>query len=255
MPLSAGSITRTLPAPPLGPEGDLALFLDMDGVLAALAPTPEAVVADVRRTAVLKALDEALGGRVAIISGRTISEIDRISGMAGLSASGIHGLERRRRDGSVDHRDASPRVAEAVDAFHKFAGSHPGTIVEDKGGSAGLHYRQAPGATSAAIALAQRLAGETELDLQPGHMVLELKTPGTDKGRALSAFMAETPFAGATPVMVGDDLTDEAGFRAAESLGGYGILVGPMRETAARYGLPDVPAVLDWLEAVAAARA
>jgi trehalose 6-phosphate phosphatase len=86
-------------------------------------------------------------------------------------------------------------------------------------------------------------------------MVLELKTPGTDKGRALSAFMAETPFAGATPVMVGDDLTDEAGFRAAESLGGYGILVGPMRETAARYGLPDVPAVLDWLEAVAAARA
>jgi len=54
---------------------------------------------------------------------------------------------------------------------------------------------------------------------------------------------------------VGDDLTDEAGFRAAESLGGYGILVGPMRETAARYGLPDVSAVLDWLEAVAAARA
>lgn len=255
MPLSAGSITRTLHAPPLRPEGALALFLDMDGVLAALAPTPEAVVADMRRTAVLEALDEALEGRIAIISGRTISEIDRISGIVGLSASGIHGLQRRRRDGSVDHTDASPRVARAVDAFRKFAGSHPGTLVEDKGGSASLHYRQAPAAARAAMALAERLAGETGLDLQPGHMVLELKTPGADKGRALSAFMSEPPFLRATPVMVGDDLTDEAGFRVAETLGGYGILVGPMRETAARYGLPDVPAVLDWLEAVAAARA
>jgi trehalose 6-phosphate phosphatase len=127
----------------------------MDGVLAALAPTPAAVVADMRRSAVREALDEALEGRIAIISGRTISEIDRISGIVGLSASGIHGLERRRRDGSVDHTDASPRVARAVDAFRKFAGSHPGTLVEDKGGSASLHYRQAPAAARAAMADAE----------------------------------------------------------------------------------------------------
>ena len=50
--------------------------------------------------------------------------------------------------------------------------------------------------------------------------------------------------------MLGDDLTDEDGFRAAEALGGFGVLVGPPRETAARYGLPDVAAVLAWLNAV-----
>ena len=255
MPSSAGTLTRTLPPPPVAVDGRLALFLDMDGVLAALAPTPEAVVAGPRRTAVLKSLDAALEGRMAIISGRTIAEIDRISGGAAQSASGVHGLERRRRDGSLDRAEASPHVAEAVVAFDAFAAAHPGAIVEDKGVSAGLHYRQAPGSESEALALARRLATETGLMLQPGHMVLELKTPGADKGLALSAFMAEAPFGGAVPIMAGDDLTDEAGFLAAEALGGFGVLVGPGRETAARYGLPDVPAVLDWLEAVAEAQA
>lgn len=255
MPSSAGTLTRNLPPPPAAIAGRLALFLDMDGVLAALAPTPDAVVAEPRRTAVLEALDRALGGRMAIISGRTIAEIDRIAGGAARSASGVHGLERRRRDGSLDRAEASPHVADAVAAFRAFAAEHPGVIVEDKGVSAGLHYRQALDAASRARALAESLAKHTGLVLQPGHMVLELKTPGADKGRALSAFMAEAPFAGALPVMAGDDLTDEAGFLAAEARGGFGVLVGPWRETTARYGLPDVPAVLDWLEAVAEAQA
>ena len=123
-------------------------------------------------------------------------------------------------------------------------------IVEDKGVSAGLHYRLAPEAEGEAARLAQQLEADTGLSLQPGHMVLELKTPGATKGTAVQAFMAEAPFKGAVPVMLGDDLTDEHGFRAAEALGGFGVLVGPVRETAARYGLSGVDAVLDWLEAV-----
>ena len=91
---------------------------------------------------------------------------------------------------------------------------------------------------------------ETGLTMQPGNMVIELKTPGASKGTALKAFMAEAPFLGATPVMLGDDLTDEHGFRAAAELGGFGVLVGPPRETAATFGLPDVSSVLAWLEAV-----
>ena len=227
-----------------------ALFLDMDGVLAPLAATPDAVVPDARRTAVLRALSERLNGRIAIISGRTLAEIDRIAESAAASASGVHGLERRRADGSLDRAEADPAVKEVVAAFHSFARSRPGVIVEDKAVSAGLHYRQARDEAEAVAALAERLAGETGLVLQPGNLVVELKTPGTDKGTALTAFMAETPFKGSTPVMVGDDLTDEDGFRAAEALGGFGVLVGPPRDTAARYGLPDVDAVLAWLDAV-----
>ncbi len=227
-----------------------ALFLDMDGVLAPLAATPDAVGPDPHRTAVLRAVADRLVGRVAILSGRTIAEIDRIAEASTASASGVHGLERRRADGSLHSVEAAPEVRDAVAAFEGFARDRPGLLVEDKAVSAGLHYRGAPAEAASALALAERLADETGLTLQAGHLVVELKTPGTDKGTALKAFMQEAPFAGALPVMLGDDLTDEDGFRAAADLGGFGVLVGPPRDTAARYGLADVPAVLTWLNAV-----
>ncbi|MFA4894315.1 trehalose-phosphatase [Brevundimonas sp.] len=246
---TAADANPSLPTPPARLPRP-ALFLDMDGVLAPLAATPDAVVPDARRTAVIRSVAERLNGRVAIISGRTIAEIDRIAESASASASGVHGLERRRADGSLDRAEADPAVRDAVAAFHDFAETRPGVIVEDKAVSAGLHFRQARGEADAVAALAARLAGETGLTLQAGNLVVELKTPGTDKGTALTAFMAEAPFEGAIPVMLGDDLTDEDGFRAAAALGGFGVLVGPSRETAALYGLPDVDAVLAWLDAV-----
>lgn len=227
-----------------------ALFLDMDGVLAPLAATPDAVVPHPERTAALRAATERLHGRVAIISGRTIAEIDRIAEASAASASGVHGLERRRADGSVHRAEAAPAVREVVVAFEAFARTRPGIIVEDKAVSAGLHYRGAPTEAGAAMALARELAERTGLTMQAGNLVVELKTPGASKGTALTAFMQEPPFAGAVPVMLGDDLTDEDGFRAAGALGGFGVLVGPPRETAARYGLADVAAVLAWLNAV-----
>lgn len=247
---NAGTVPQTLPSPPTQVRG-LALFLDMDGVLATFAPTPDQVMPDPRRTAVLRRLGPLLEGRLAVISGRTLSEIDRITEAASPAASGVHGLEIRLRRGEVRTRAAAPAVRTAVAAFHAFAEAHPGVIVEDKGVATGLHFRQAPDAAAAAERLARDLAAETGLILQPGHMIFELKTPGTDKGTALTALMAETPFKGGVPVMFGDDLTDEHAFRAAEALGGFGVLVGPMRETAARYRLDGVPQVLDWLETVA----
>ncbi len=247
---TAGTLTR-LPPPPARLERP-ALFLDMDGVLAPLAPRPEDVGPVARRTALLRRLVERLEGRVAIISGRTLAEIDRISEAASPAASGVHGLERRRPDGSLVRAEPHPGVRQVVEAFEQFASSRAGMIVEDKGVSAGLHYRGAPVFAAGAMALARKLAGKTGLTLQAGDLVVELKTPGTSKGTAVGAFMAETPFAGGLPVMVGDDLTDEDGFEVAAALGGFGVLVGPGRPTAARYRLDDVEAVLGWLEGIAA---
>ncbi|HYD28507.1 trehalose-phosphatase [Brevundimonas sp.] len=238
-----------LPPPPIRLPRP-ALFLDLDGVLAPLAETPDAVVPHPERTATLRAVADRLDGRVAIVSGRTIAEIDRIAEAAAASASGVHGLERRRADGSLHRAEAAPAVREAVAAFEDFARTRPGVIVEDKAVSAGLHFRGAQAEADPAMALARRLAERTGLTLQAGNLVVELKTPGTSKGTALTDFMQEPPFAGAVPVMLGDDLTDEDGFRAAAALGGFGVLVGPVRESAARYGLPDVAAVLAWLNAV-----
>lgn len=255
MTLPAGPLTRPLTAPPVHATEPIALFLDLDGTLAPVASTPDAVMADPRRTSLLQALGKALDGRVAIISGRTLEEIDRIAGDATPAASGVHGLVRRRHDGGLLAVRPSPGVTDAVAAFRGFAMDHPGVIVEDKAVSAGLHYRQSPDTEDVARALAREIAIQTGLEVQPGHMVIELKTPGADKGQAVAAFMAEPPFAGATPIMVGDDLTDEAGFRAAAALGGCGVLVGPERDSAARHRLEDVDAVLTWLEAIVEARA
>lgn len=247
-----GRTAVRLPPPPDRIER-LALFLDLDGVLAPLAPTPDAVVPEARRTAVLKSLGQRLNGRVAIVSGRTIAEIDRIAEASVGHASGVHGLEQRLAGGEVTTAEASEGVKDAVAVMEAFALTRPGVIVEDKAVAAGLHYRGAPHAADDAAKLTRVLAKETGLALQPGNMVIELKTPGASKGTALRAFMAEAAFQGSTPVMVGDDLTDEFGFEAAAELGGFGVLVGPSRRTAALYGLTDVDTVLAWLDRVEAA--
>lgn len=243
---------RRLSPPPI-PSGQLAIFLDMDGVLAPLAPTPEAVVADPRRTATITRLVEALNGRAAILSGRTLDEIDRIADGASPAAAGVHGLTRRRANGDRIDIAAAPGVAAAELELLAFAKGRSGLVVERKGVSVGLHYRAAPEHEADALAIADRLAKREELRVQPGILVVELKTPGADKGTALTAFMQEEPFRGALPVMLGDDLTDEHAFAAAEALGGYGVLVGPPRESRARYGLADPDAVLDWLDQVSEA--
>ena len=80
-------------------------------------------------------------------------------------------------------------------------------------------------------------------------MVQELRTPGADKGDAIREFMAGRAFRGARPVFAGDDVTDEHGFAEVERLGGFGVLVGRPRATAARFGLRGVEDLLAWLEA------
>ncbi|MBX3477015.1 MAG: trehalose-phosphatase [Brevundimonas sp.] len=251
MPTQAGNSQPSPPTPPVRAAG-VALFLDIDGVLAPIAATPEGVGPDPRRTAVLERLARKLDGRLAILSGRTLAEIDRIAGTPLAAAAGVHGLERRQ-DGRTLRVAADPALGDAVQAFRDFARDRPGARVEDKGLATALHYRLAPDHAHAALDLARDLADASGLSLQRGDMVVELRTPGADKGAALTAFMQSPPFAGAVPVMLGDDLTDEDAFRAAAALGGYGVLVGPARETAATRRLADQGQVLDWLEAVAEA--
>jgi trehalose 6-phosphate phosphatase len=139
-------------------------------------------------------------------------------------------------------------LREAGAALEAFAARDARLIFEQKGVGVTLHYRQAPEFEQAADALARRLAEETGLAFQPGDCIVELRTPGFDKGDAVRQFMAEPPFAGALPVFVGDDLTDENGFAAAEDLGGFGVLVGADRPTRATARLSGPAEVFAWLE-------
>lgn len=246
--LSVLEVTASGLLPPPIPSHPLSVFLDLDGVLAPLELTPDAVGPQTERSRVLRELIARMGERVAIISGRTLCEIDRITDGQAKAASGIHGLEWRLAKEQVFRTPADGAIPVVVEALYEFAAEHPGVLVEDKGMSAGLHYRQAPQVEDLAVALAQKLCAQTGLELQPGALVLELKTPGSNKGLALERFMQHPPFDQGVPIMIGDDLTDEYGFEAAVKQGGFGILVGSERQTAARYRLDDVSAVLSWLD-------
>ncbi|HEX4096843.1 MAG TPA: trehalose-phosphatase [Caulobacteraceae bacterium] len=239
-----------LPEPrPLGGFKSAALFLDLDGTLAAIRPRPEDVGPEPWRTSLLIRLGERLGGRLAVISGRSLEEVDRILEGAVVAVAAVHGLVRRRPDGVVEETEPSPGLIEARRRIDAFCTQHPGVHVEDKGLSLAIHFRQAPELGPEVRREAEAISAEAGLSLQLGDMVAELCTPGLDKGAAVKAFMRERPFDGAVPVFVGDDLTDENGFRAVRHLGGVSILVGPARPTDADMRLHDVPAVRAWLEA------
>jgi trehalose 6-phosphate phosphatase len=140
-------------------------------------------------------------------------------------------------------------LALAHACLRDLVGAIPGLILEDKGQSLALHYRQVPQAAEAVRQAVDGVVARTNLLRQDGAMVCEVRSPGPGKGEALSAFLDEAPFEGRLPVMVGDDLTDEGAFAAAARAGGFGVLVGPARPTAAAHRLPDVRAVLAWLAA------
>ncbi len=236
-----------LPAPKTLRLAETALFADLDGTLAPLEATPGAVKPNDARRRLLDDLSEALGGRLAVVSGRALADLDRVLEGRVAALGAVHGLVRRTVDGRVIAAPRGARMSEALEAFRAFAANAPGLLVEDKGAAVALHYRGAPAAADAGRALARRLALELGLTVQDGDLVVELRAEGPDKGGAVEAFMAEPPFAGFRPVFVGDDLTDEHGFAAARAQGGFGVVVGARRPTAALYALSDVGAVQQWL--------
>ena len=247
--MTAGGL-RSLPAPrPLPGLRDIALFLDLDGTLAAIEPRPDDVGPEPGRTSLVRQLQGRLDGKLAVISGRSLEEVDRILEGAVTAVAAVHGLVRRKADGAVECAPTDPALPAARARLEALAAAHPGLLVEDKDLSLALHYRQAPALGALVRAECEAICAETGLKLQLGEMVAEIRAPGLDKGTAVRAFMREHPFKGAYPVFVGDDLTDEDGFRATRALGGVSLLVGPLRPTAADMRLEDVDAVRAWLEA------
>jgi trehalose 6-phosphate phosphatase len=241
----------TLPPPPPSLLDGAALFLDFDGTLVELAETPDSIRVSPTLGALLRQLAEKLSGRIALVTGRSIADLERHLQCSRLAVSGSHGLELRLRDGSHVPLALRHDLSEVRERIASLAEEIPGLLVENKPFGIALHYRQAPEAEERVRAALKELASRTGLALQHGKMVIELRPPGADKGDAVRAFMTEPDFAGARPLFVGDDLTDEDAFRAAAELGGGGVLVGPVRETVARWRLADVAAVSAWLAGAA----
>jgi trehalose 6-phosphate phosphatase len=224
-----------------------ALFIDLDGTIVPIAPQPDEVIASPACRVVLRRALDQLSGRLAVLSGRTISSVDEVLGGVVRCVAGVHGLQRRTPLGVLHLEPPHARVADAASVLEALAKAQPGLVVEAKGPSVAVHYRAVPSAEDAILEAVDRLADASGLVVQRGKAVAELRTPGPDKGSALGRFMLEAPFAGSRPLFIGDDLTDEDGFAEALKLGGVGILVGPARRTLACGRLENPPAVLSWI--------
>lgn len=235
-----------------------ALFLDFDGTLVELAAHPAAVRPTPELVPLLAALAERLGGALAIVTGRPIAEVDCFLAPLRLPTAGVHGNELRSvPDGTPGARTpvALDRVRERL---HRLAAERQGITVEDKGVAIAAHYRAVPDAEAEVRRLAAELQRESAdaLAVLDGKMVVELVPAGQDKGTAIRELLRATPFTGRRPVFLGDDVTDEAGFRVVNELGGVSVRIGASdRPTAARYRLDNVGRVLQLLTQLEAALA
>jgi trehalose 6-phosphate phosphatase len=247
--IANGEWMSDLPPPPSAALEGAALFLDFDGTLVELAETPDAIRVPPTLGPLLDRLRARLDGRLAIVSGRAIADLERHLPCPGVAVAGSHGLELRLAGGFGLPLSIPAGLDEARAEIEHFAAAREGLIVETKPLGIAVHFRLAPQHEKPAVALMTEIARQHGLLLQRGKMVVELRPAGANKGDALKALMREPRFMGARPLFVGDDLTDEHAFGAAAELGGAGILVGLPRETAARYRLESVKAVADWLEA------
>jgi len=238
----------TLPPPPTDLLTGASLFLDFDGTLVEIAPTPDGVAIDRALRSTLERLSLILDGRVALISGRGAGYLRDLIAPAALTIAGSHGAEIHWADGRIEAPCPPATLTHARAAMAEFAARHPGVLVECKPLGVALHFRQAPAAESACRDLARALANDSGLLLQPGKMLFELRVSGADKGTALTTLAVSPAMAGSRPIFLGDDETDEPAFAAANALGGAGVLVGSMRATNARYRLADVAAARLWLD-------
>lgn len=227
-----------------------AYFFDIDGTLVEIAQSPEGIVVHDEIPELIGMLHRKTGGAVALITGRAIADVDRLMPpLRGMVIAGQHGLEVRSPSGAVS---THPVRSEALDRVREQLAlavvRHPGLIVEYKGLSIALHYRNAPGLASYAHRLMRKLrrAHVPDFVIQKGKRVVELKAAGKDKGIAIAELMAEPHFKGRVPVFTGDDATDELGFRTVNRMGGHSIKIGTGR-THAQWRLPNVESLREWL--------
>jgi len=208
---------------------DCAFLLDIDGTLLDLAPTPSAVVVPPGLAEALSGLHMRTGGALALVSGRSLPDIDRIFAPMLLPAVGGHGAEMRLSvDSEADAVHAPPMDKDLKKRFAALGHLDPRIIVEDKGYSIALHYRQAPNFERAiyeAVSAIRADLPEAPFDVLPGKSVCEIKNAGVSKATGVKELLKHEPFAGRRPIFIGDDITDESVFAIMPDMKGISFSV------------------------------
>jgi trehalose 6-phosphate phosphatase len=206
-----------------------AVLLDVDGTLLDIAARPTDVVVPQRLKRALSALARETGGAVAFVSGRPLADLDHLFAPLKLAAVAGHGAELRLAGEEQPTRQEPPLAGDLRGKFRDFVSELDGIIIEDKGYSLALHYRQAPEhAETLRQAVAATLAAypNNPIEVLPGKDVIEVKSAAFNKGTGIRTLMTYPPFRGRRPVFIGDDVTDQAAFTVLPEFGGLGFSVG-----------------------------
>jgi trehalose 6-phosphate phosphatase len=237
------------------------LFLDYDGTLANFSPTPEQIQPDPELAELLGRLVRHPRLRVAIVSGRRLSDLLSLLPVPGLLLAGTYGVELLAPGCVVidrlDLKALRPTLEALKPQWAALIAGRPGFFLEDKGWALALHARFAADAEADSImSSARRVAEEAMARAEPGlfHVVdgrrfLEMAPPSAEKGLAVTRLLDQCSWPGALPIYLGDDDRDEEVFKVVKGRGGIGVLVGPdARPTAADMRLASPQAARRWLE-------
>ena len=238
--------------PPVVDLRQLALFLDFDGTLVEIADHPDNITLEAGTRAKLTALASQLDGALAIITGRAIDDVLGHLAPLALPVAGVHGLVRRTAAGDMDDMTPPAHVIEGLRKRLSYTlDLDKGILLETKPGAVAVHFRACPDQGEACIAAAEDAVAATPgFVVSHGKMVVEARSSASDKGQAIAAYLNEPPFAGRRPMFVGDDVTDEDGFRAVNGAGGISIKIGA-GNTVARHRIDSTRAFLEWLGTLA----
>jgi trehalose 6-phosphate phosphatase len=225
-----------------------ALFIDIDGTLLDMAPTPDAVRVPPGLVATLTHLSETFRGAVALITGRRVADADRFFAPLKLAVSGVHGAEARNAHDGRTALLAGPVPDDLVAAVHDVALARPGILVEDKGSALAVHYRNAPEARAELELELRRAAARWDgFAVRTGRKVLDVVPEAHSKATGLAWIMTLPAFHGRRPIMIGDDHGDEPAIRAAERLGGIGLTVAGEHFARERADFLTPAGVRSWL--------
>jgi trehalose 6-phosphate phosphatase len=209
---------------------ECAVLLDIDGTLLDLAPTPREVWVPPGLAKTLGRLLVRTNGALALVSGRSLNDIDLIFAPDQFPAVGGHGAEMRiRGDSEAVAAHAPPMDKELKRRIAAIAKLSPGILLEDKGYSLALHYRLAPHAEKAiyaAVSLIRADLPSAPIEVLPGKCVCEIKHSGFDKASGVRELMTQEPFKGRRPFFIGDDVTDESVFAIMPDMDGLAFSVG-----------------------------
>jgi len=207
-----------------------AILLDIDGTLLDLAPTPREVWVPPGLAETLAGLLERTSGALALVSGRSLNDIDLIFAPKQFPAVGGHGAEMRlTTDTEAVAAHAPPMDKELKLRLAAIAKLSPGILLEDKGYSLALHYRLAPHAEKAiyeAVSLIRADLPNAPIEVLPGKSVCEIKHSGFNKASGVRELMKHEPFKGRRPLFIGDDVTDETVFAIMPDMQGLAFSVG-----------------------------